>query len=387
MKWIRFFICVVVLFPISVKAIDIYSNNGILYNLNDDKIIFEKNAHQRVQIASLTKIMTALVSIENISDFNDKVLITPDVFVGLDDYAMAGFKIGDEVTYKDLLYGLMLPSGAECAYTLAINISGSVFNFVDLMNQKAIELGLENTHFQNPIGMDDVNNYSSVFDIAKLLRFALDNPIFYDLFTTKEYVTTNGLVLESTIKEKGNYYNLDVSSILGSKTGFTDWAGYCLASIAKINDINYLFVTTKANTNQQYQVIDAINVYNYYSKNYGYKKVLSYNQLLSTVKIRNSFKKEYNIYSDIDKYLYLNNDVDVNNLSYYYDGVSELTHESLNDYIGKVSIVYDNEVLYSYDVYLNEKINYINYPLLIVVFFVFLLVIFLLVIYSKRRKR
>lgn len=366
-KTIKYLTIILLLIPLKINAIDIYSNNGILYNLNDDEIIYKKNEQEKVQIASLTKIMTAVVALENIEDINQTITLEKEMFDGLEEYAQAGFKIGDKVTYIDLLYGLMLPSGAECAYALSLSISNTNEEFVKLMNEKAKELNLKNTTFQNPIGIDDENNYSTVEDIAILLKYALKNPIFNKIFKTKEYITSNNIKLESTIKEKAKKSNLDVSNILGSKTGFTDKAGYCLASISKINNINYLLVTTNASTKNEYQVMDAINIYDYYSKNYSYKKILKFNQLLVKIPIKNSIKKEYKIYSEFDKYIYANNELNEANITYEYEGIKEITKKTKqNEKIGKINIKYNNEIIYTYDIILKEKIYFHNYTMYLI---------------------
>ena len=194
---------------ISVKAIDINSKSGIVYNLNDDIIIYEKDINDKLPIASLTKIMTAIIVIEN-TNLDDNVKINYQAFNGLDGYALAGFKAGDKVTIRDLLYGLMLPSGAECGNALAITVSGSYDEFVDLMNSKVAELQLENTHFDNVIGMDSNNNYSFIFDsyaglddsyvearygedkdTVELVRNYLDTGIEVDLIPLKRWTNCN----------------------------------------------------------------------------------------------------------------------------------------------------------------------------------------------------
>lgn len=124
-----------------VKAnVTLESKQAILYNLNDDTIIYEKNSDVKTYVASLTKIMTSLVAIENISSLDDTVVIKSHDLQGLEGYAKAGFKVGDKVTYRDLLYGLMLPSGADAANILANNIANSTSDFVNLMNEKAEKL-------------------------------------------------------------------------------------------------------------------------------------------------------------------------------------------------------------------------------------------------------
>ena len=350
-KIVVFVICFI--FVVSVKAIDINSKSGIMYNLNDDLIIYEKDSHERLQIASLTKIMTSIIVIEN-SNLDDYVTINYQAFNGLDGYALAGFKVGDKVTIKDLLYGLMLPSGAECGNMLALTISNSYDDFVKLMNDKVEELKLENTHFDNVIGMDSDNNYSTSYDLAIILKYALNNDIFKEIYTSNSYTTTNGLKFTRTIDRltKG----VDLSLIKGDKTGHTDKAGYCLSSISTIDDIDFLIITLGSKNANDY-VIDHNNLYNYFKDNYSYKYILNKNQFLASIPIKNGKLKELKIYSDKDIKKYLNNDI--NDIKYEYNGIDLITKKiKLNDKLGTINIKYNDEILDTYDVYLNEKIEY-----------------------------
>lgn len=352
-----------ILIPImNVQALELNSEYAILYNLNEDKIIYEKNAYDKIKIASLTKIMTTIVALENIEDIKQTTTIKEEALIGLEDYATTDIKPNEEITYEDLLYGIMLPSGADCANGIAINISGSIDNFVELMNKKAQELNMTNTHFSNPIGADE-DNYSSVSDIAKLLKYALKNEEFYKIFTTREYITTNNVKLESTIVEKSTPHNIDTSLILGSKTGFTDDAGNCLASISKQNGINYLLVTAKASITNSYHIIDAQQTYEYYKNNYSYKKILQYNKPIKTVKVKEGIRQTYEIKSDEDIYLYLNNDVDINNLTYEFEGIEKIDKNTKK--IGSLKIKNNDDILYTYDILSNDKITFYNEKLYI----------------------
>ena len=368
---------------INIKALEIYSENAVLYNMNEDKIIYEKNKNEKVKVASLTKIMTTILALENIDNIKEEIQMPKEAFIGLDGYVVSGIKPNEQITYEDLLYGTMLPSAADCANALAINISGSIDNFVEQMNKKAIELNMNNTHFSNPVGIDD-DNYSTVDDIASLLKYALKNEDFKKIFATKEYKTTNNIILESTIIEKSKPYNINVSNIIGSKTGFTDEAGNCLASISKINGVNYLLVTTNASIDKSYHIIDAVNIYDYYSNNYSYKKILSENQLIKTIKIDDIINKEYNIYSGLDKYMYLNNEIDTNNLTYEYEGIEDLTKEiKKNDKIGILKIKNNDKIIYQQDIYLDKKINFYN----IKIYIICLSILILVLIFTKNRKK
>ena len=359
---------------------NVESKNIILYNMNDNNIIYEENSNEKVSIASLTKIMTAIVAIEN-CNLNDKVIITNKDFIGLDGYAKVGFKVGDKVTYEDLLYALMLPSGADAALALSNNID----NFIDKMNNKAKELNMTNTSFSNPIGMDDDNNYSTAADLSKLLVYSLKNNTFKTIFSSDDYTTSNGIKLTKTTKRAAKNYNVDLSNITGSKTGYTGGAGYCLASTASIDGIDYLMITLGAH-DAGYHIIDSANIYKYYGDNYKYIKILKKGQKLKTLKIKFGKKKTYDIISDKSIKKYLKNDIDLEKIEYTYDGVEELNYKiKKGDYLGEITIKYDKKILGTYKVYLNEKIEYIIHLFIIIPISVIILLIIILKVMRRNK--
>lgn len=347
-----------------ILALSLDSKSAILYNLNDGEIIYEKNSNEKTYVASLTKIMTALVTLENVNNLDEFVVVDYDDLLNLDGYAKAGFKVGDKVTYRDLLYGLLLPSGADAANVLANNISGSEIEFVSLMNQKVNSLGLGNTNFSNPIGKDE-ENFSTASDISVILKEALKNNDFKTIFTTNEYVTTNGLKLEKTTYKSSINNNIDSSVITGSKTGYTEKALYCLASIASIDGVDYLAVTLN-NENKVGHIIDTLKLYDFYSTNYSYKIILKEDQPITSIKVKNSNIKEYQIKSTKTIKKYLENSTGLDKIEYKYNGVDELTKKiKKGDYLGKIDIIYKGNVLDTYKVYLDEDIKYYNYWLLL----------------------
>ena len=353
------------LFPFFVSALETNSKHAILYNLNEEKIVFEKNSNEITSIASLTKIMTTIVAIENIEDLDAKVTITEKDFNGLYDASLAGFEVGDEVTYRDLLYGTMLPSGAEASQALANNISGSVNGFAGLMNEKAKELGMKNTHFINTSGLDINNHYSTVYDVALLLKYCLNNETFKTIFESASYKTSNGkLTLYSTFRYTAIKYNYKSDYILGAKTGYTDDAGKCLASIAydQSNDILYLLVTTGANTSTDdaYHIKDATNIYTYYFENYGYVNLVDKDELLVSIKTKYSKNKYLNFYAKEDVSFYTKKDeFDKNKIKIIYDGVNIIDQSiKKGEKLGTVSIYYDDEYINNIDIILNDEYKF-----------------------------
>lgn len=249
-----------------------YSPYAILVDLDSGTVLKEKNSTDRIYPASLTKIMTAILAIENTEDLEEIVQLPDEIFPPLyaQNASMAGFQPGEEVRLKDLLYGVLIPSGAECCLAFADRISGSEEEFVSLMNDKAQELGMKNTHFTNSTGLHDPEHYSTVEDISILLQYALKNEYFRDVFTSSRYSTLpseqhpEGFTFHSTMFKYMDSTEVTGGEILGGKTGYTEEAGLCLASLAQVNGKEYILVTAKANgthQTEQFHILDAINVY------------------------------------------------------------------------------------------------------------------------------
>ena len=252
--------------------LDTASKHAILLDAQSGQVLARKRANEQTAPASLTKMMTVLLAIETLPDLDEPVTLPEEIFPALygADASMAGFVPGETVTVRDLLYGAILPSGAECCEALARRVSGSEEAFVALMNQKAGELGMKNTHFANPTGLTDPEHYSSAADLAVFLREALRNETFRTVFTTEHYTSTataqhpDGLSMTSTLLGKLDGTELENGEILGGKTGYTQAAGLCLASLAEINGKEYILVTLGApgdHSTEQTNLQDAIQVY------------------------------------------------------------------------------------------------------------------------------
>ncbi|MGE7909600.1 D-alanyl-D-alanine carboxypeptidase family protein [Lysinibacillus xylanilyticus] len=252
--------------------VNLHSSNAILVNLDTNKILLDKASDEIIYPASLTKLMTVLVAIENIPNIQDKILLPKSIFKDLyeENASMAGFLPNEEVTAEDLLYGSMLPSGADASIGLADYIAGSERKFVKLMNEKAKQLGMKNTHFKNATGLHHSDHYTSVKDISILLQYALTNNTFRDIYTAERYSikSTNlhpeGMTLTSRMF-KNLYTNENTrGEIIGGKTGYTEQAGLCLASLATINGEEYILVTVGAkgdSRTEQFNITDALAVY------------------------------------------------------------------------------------------------------------------------------
>ena len=239
--------------------------------MTNEKVLCDVNGEEKRGVASLTKIMTTIVAIENIDNLDEYLTITEDMLADIYwNASVAGLKVGDRVTYRDLLYATILPSGADAAHSLAISISGSIENFVNLMNNLANKIGMNNTYFINVTGLDIEGQYSTASDIMLLLNYSLKNDIFKQIYTTKEYILSNGLKVFSTVMYYGNKMNVDTSRILGSKTGNTDEAGLCFSAYFEFEENDIALVTLGAQSidGKFYNVLDALNIIDYVDNNY-----------------------------------------------------------------------------------------------------------------------
>ena len=363
-KIFKIFLIITVLFSINVKALelDINSNNAILINLNEDTVLYEKNSEEKTSIASLTKIMTAIVVLDKVDNLDEKIKLTYEDFKGLaeENAAVAGFKVGQTVTYRDLLYALLLPSGADAAQALSRNIAGSKEKFVELMNIKVKELKLENTHFVNPTGLDQKDGYSTVKDVSIMFKYAIKNKDFLEIIKTDKYTTSDKtLTFKSTLTSKKNNLNMDY--LIGGKTGTTLDAGLCLASLATYDNVDYMLVTanTKYTKTNPLNFLDAKKIYEYFINNYGYKVLINKNDILVKIKTKNSTKDEIKFKAQKEIKKYLKNDFKKENVKIKYKGLKELSYKNkLGEKIGKVDIYYNNEKIDTIDIVLKEQIKF-----------------------------
>ena len=235
---------------------------AIIYDRTTKEIIWGKNENEKRAMASTTKIMTAIVVLEN-SNLEEEVTISKKA-AGTGGSRLK-INIGDKITIKDLLYGLMLRSGNDAAVALAETIGGSIEGFSDLMNKKAEELGLKNTHFVTPHGLDDENHYTTAYELALLTDYALQNETFCKIVKTKiATISING--------NSRNIYNTNellgvLNGVDGIKTGFTNNAGRCLVTSCTRDGNQIITVVLGCDTKKQ-RTSDSTKLIEYAFKNY-----------------------------------------------------------------------------------------------------------------------
>ena len=253
---------------------EVQSTNGIFIDLATGNILFDRDAHTRINPASMTKVLTVLVAAEHVTDWSDTFEITPEItnYSYVHDCSAVGFSNNEVVTVEDLFYGTVLCSGGDAALGLATYVAGSQEAFVDMMNEKLKELGLADTaHFTNCVGLYDENHYCTVYDIAMILEAAIDQPQCRKVLSTKKYTTSatpdhpEGIQISNWFLRRIEDKDTGGEVICG-KTGFVAQSGSCAVSYGMDESgMEYICATVNAHSGWRC-IYDHVELYKRFAK-------------------------------------------------------------------------------------------------------------------------
>ena len=340
-----------------------YSKHIICIERTTNSVLYEKDAYSKCAMASTTKILTGIIVIEN-CNLNDEVEISKKA--ANTGGSTLGIQEKQKITVESLLYGLLLRSGNDTAVALAEHIAGSVEEFSKIMNLKAKEIGLKNSNFVTPHGLDDDNHYTTAYDMAILTNYALNNEIFSKIVGTKQ-ITVNIGSYPRSLNNTNELLGV-IKGIYGVKTGFTGNAGRCLITACKRDNLDIIVVVLGADTknirkNDSKKIIEYIfdnfkmidtkdeieNLFN------NFKNTQKFESLKSLNKIKINYKKRNNYICPIDKRK-------VNKIKASIYCLNSL-EAPINDktVIGKMRLKCEDNILYEIDVYLDKKIEKIKW--------------------------
>lgn len=343
---------------ININDITTNSSSCLLMDAKTGKIIYAKNAYEKMYPASTTKLMTAILTLENCK-LTDTAIVSHNAIYSIPvGYSHASLKEDEELTIEQLLNVLLIPSANDAAIVLAEHMSGSVEEFSKLMNEKAKSLGCLNTNFVNPNGIQNKNHYSTAYDLALIGKYALKFPDIkriamvkqYTLPTTNKYDktdrifnATNGLINDDVLNK--NYYEYAT----GLKTGYTDASGYCIVSTAKKDDKELIAVILNSDSiSKRYS--DCKTLFNYGFNNYGYITIQDEKAVVKQVEIENGSKSSKNLNVAVkDKIeVFTKNDTDLSKLEPTIE-INENLKAPLaeNTVIGKITYNIDGEEITS----------------------------------------
>ena len=253
---------------------EVQSTNGIFIDLATGNILFDRDAHTRINPASMTKVLTVLVAAEHVTDWSDTFEITPEItnYSYVHDCSAVGFSNNEVVTVEDLFYGTVLCSGGDAALGLATYVAGSQEAFVDMMNEKLKELGLADTaHFTNCVGLYDEDHYCTVYDIAMILEAAIDQPQCREVLSTKKYTTSStpehpeGIQISNWFLRRIEDKDTGGEVICG-KTGFVAQSGSCAVSYG-VDESGKEYICATVNAHSGWRCIyDHVELYKRFAK-------------------------------------------------------------------------------------------------------------------------
>lgn len=320
------------------KEPTISSRAAVIIDRKTGLVVYEKNSNDIRKMASTTKIMTAIVVIENTPNLYETVTVSKKAAsVG---GAVLGLRTNDKITINDLLYGLMLKSGNDTAIALAEAVGGSVEGFAEIMNKKAKEIGLENTHFVTPHGLDSEEHYTTAYELATLANYALNNQKFKEIVGTKTYtVHING---QSVGVSNGNELLGNFAGVYGVKTGFTNGANRCLVTACERDGVDLISVVLGADT-KNIRTKDSMNILKYVYQNFEYVDLES--------KINKEFL-EWNRdnFVEIEKGIDMYADLKLDNITY-----SQILVNKNN--INRIKVELECEQFFESPIYENTKVG------------------------------
>ena len=340
-----------------------YSKHIICIERTTNSVLYEKDAYSKCAMASTTKILTGIIVIEN-CDLKEEVEISKKA--ANTGGSTLGIKEGQKITVEGLLYGLLLRSGNDTAVALAEYVGGSVEEFSKIMNKKAKDIGLKNSNFVTPHGLDDDNHYTTAYDLAILTNYALNNKTFLKIVGTKQInvnIGENQRSLNNTNELLGV-----VKGVYGVKTGFTGNAGRCLVSACKRDDLDVIVVVLGSDTksirgNDSKKVIEYVfNHYKMVDTEDEMKSLFDKFKNRENIEISKSLN-EFNInYRKKENYIY---PIDKNNVSKLKTSIYCLNKLEApvkdKSIIGKMRVICEDKILYEVDIYLDKKIERIKF--------------------------
>lgn len=383
----------------TTTSININASSGILIDYNTGKILYDKESHKKMYPASTTKIMTAILTLENCK-LEDKATVSYEaVFTVPSGYTNANLQVDEELSINDLLHVLLIPSANDAANVLAEHIAGSVESFASMMNTKAVEIGCLGTNFTNPSGIHDENHYTTAYDLALMAKYAMKFDVFNNIVNTTKYTlpisnkydksdriftTTNHLILSNN----KNYYQYAT----GLKTGFTNAAKNCLVSSAKKENMTLISVVLGCENNAKFT--DTKTLFEYGFSNYSIKNLATTNEVFKVISPSNASKESSNLNvlyeSSIEAI------VKTAEISNNFEPIVELDEKlkapiKKDSIIGKISytidnITYETNLIAGQDIYADSTIT-IVLKILAVVVLLYILATFISGKNNKKKSR
>lgn len=362
---ITFILCLQII-PVSASdsfQVTLYSQYAYLYDQQTSMVYLDQGSQEKIYPASMTKILTVSLALDKIEDIHEKVRVTDEDLKGLYEAgaSVAGFYAGELVTYEDLLYGALLPSGADACNALSRLTYGSTDGLVSAMNQLVEQLQLQHSHFTNVTGLHDNQHYTTPYDMAMILHHALQNPLFEEIFNARTYTSSmKNHTWSSSLQRGKNAFNLDISQIDGAKSGFTDEAQLTLASTMTLEGHQFILVTAYAKGQYtQNHVRDAIKVCQYLHNHYHEVILYKKDEDMADYWVLQSFQFRYKYKAPQTISIIVPQDLTNDDLQVQIDTNAYLVAPmEKGEQIGTLMVYDQKQCLYSCDMVLSDDLSF-----------------------------
>ena len=315
-----------------------------------NRVLYQKDMDTMRANASTTKIVTAITVIQNCNNL-DEVITVNNKSIGIEGTSIY-LRKGEQLSVRDLLYGLMLRSGNDSAVALAYHVGGSEDGFVNMMNDLCNKVGAVNTHFANPHGLDDENHYTTAYDLAIVTSYALNNPIFAEIVSTKHYTIAKTNMSEVRYLTNKNRLLNSLDGCIGVKTGFTSRAGRCLVSAIKRNGITLICVVL--NCGPMFE--ESVELLNKAYMEYEFGTICVKNEPIYNEYYIDNIRGELALYAD-ETYVFPIKSEEKDKLKVVYS-LNELKNNvNEGDEVGEISVFYDNHLQKTIKLYTINKID------------------------------
>lgn len=376
-----------------IKEPSISASAAILIDNRTNKVLYSKNENEKMYPASTTKILTAILALEN-GNLDDTVVASHDAVTSIPSgYSIANIVVGEKLTVEQLLEMLLVHSANDAANVLAEYVGGSIDSFVSMMNTKANELNLNGSHFTNAYGLHDENHYTTAYDLAKLMQYCIKDDNFRkfagmascaipatNMSGNRLYTSTNELIVP-----KSEYYT---SYVMAGKTGYTSYAKNCLVSVGYNNDIELICVVLGSSN----RFADSISLYQYGYGNYSLKNIVNQNDVLTHIEVNGATKdtKQLDILANESISVLINNSENVENIEPEISLNSEIRAPIIQgDTLGTVTYTVDG-VEYKTSLIASHDVEQFHIPKFIVyafIIFVILFIIYMIFYYTPKKYR
>jgi len=350
-------ICVVftgVGFNIRIEDVDassITSARGMcVLEQQSNRVLYQKDMNTMRANASTTKIVTAITVIRNCDNL-DEIITVHNKSIGIEGTSIY-LKKDEQISVKDLLYGLMLRSGNDSAVALAYHVGGTEENFVNMMNDLCKEVGTINTHFTNPHGLDEVDHYTTAYDLALVTAYALNNPIFAEIVSTKHHTIPETNISDARYLTNKNRLLNSLDGCIGVKTGFTSRAGRCLVSAIKRNDI--VLVCVVLNCGPMFE--ESVALLNKAYSEYNFSPIVIKNEPIYNEYYIDSVRGELSLYAD-ETYIFPIKNEEKDKLTVVYTLKPLKNNVNEGDEVGEISVFYDKHLQKTIKLYTINKID------------------------------